>query len=139
MFGTCVPRSGITRFDGLVADVMARSPYNRARRVFWIMDNASIHRGQRCVDRFRRQRPTTQHGMKCQGCDRTFDDSRYLELDDNTPRADGGINHITNRILLCGPCNRVKSNIYTLLGLRRVNKERGLDGGNLNGPYGSGP
>ena len=62
-----------------------------------------------------------QRGMKCQGCDRTFDDPRYLELDHNVPRADGGINHVTNRILLCSPCNRAKSNIYTLSGLRRLN------------------
>ena len=67
----------------------------------------------------------TQQGNKCQGCDRTFDDSRYLELDHNIPRSDGGINHITNRILLCGPCNKLKSNIYTLSGLRRENKKRG--------------
>ena len=66
-----------------------------------------------------------QHGAKCQGCDRTFDDSRYLELDHNTPRADGGWNHISNRILLCGPCNRLKSNIFTLSGLRRENTKRG--------------
>lgn len=66
-----------------------------------------------------------QHGSKCHGCDREFDDPRYLELDHNTPRADGGINHISNRILLCSPCNRLKSNIYTLSGLRRVNKNKG--------------
>ena len=67
----------------------------------------------------------TQHGLRCQGCDRTFDDSRYLELDHNTPRSDGGLNHISNRILLCGPCNRLKSNTYTRVGLRRENKKRG--------------
>ena len=66
-----------------------------------------------------------QHGMRCQGCDRTFDDPRYLELDHNTPRSDGGINHISNRILLCGPCNRLKSNTLTLTGLRRKNKKEG--------------
>ena len=66
-----------------------------------------------------------QHGAVCQGCDRPFDDPRYLELDHNTPRADGGWNHISNRILLCGPCNKLKSNIYTLSGLRRENKKRG--------------
>ena len=59
-FGACVPGSSISRFDALVTDVMTRPPYNRARRVFWIMDNASIHRGQRCVDRFRRQWPNTR-------------------------------------------------------------------------------
>ena len=66
-----------------------------------------------------------QNGPKCEGCYRTFDDPRYLELDHNTPRADGGINHISNRILLCGPCNRLKSNTFTLSGLRLENKKRG--------------
>ena len=66
-----------------------------------------------------------QDGQKCRGCDRVFDDPRYLELDHNTPRADGGWNHISNRVLLCGPCNRLKSNIYTLSGLRRENNKRG--------------
>ena len=67
----------------------------------------------------------THNGMKCQGCDRMFDDQRYLQLDHNTPRADGGINHISIRVLLCGPCNQLKNNIYTLSGLRRQNKQRG--------------
>ena len=67
----------------------------------------------------------TQHGPKCRGCDRVFDDPRYLELDHNTPRSDGGLNHISNRILLCGPCNRAKSNQYTLSGLQRINKKNG--------------
>ena len=67
----------------------------------------------------------SHRGIKCHGCDRKFDDPRYLELDHNTPRADGGINHISNRILLCGPCNRAKSNMYTLSGLRRLNKRNG--------------
>ncbi len=66
-----------------------------------------------------------QHGATCQGCYRDFDDPRYLQLDHNVPRSDGGLNHITNRILLCGPCNRLKSNIYTLSGLRRQNKKLG--------------
>ncbi len=66
-----------------------------------------------------------QHRQRCQGCDRTFDDPRYLELDHNTPRSDGGLNHITNRVLLCSPCNRAKSNVYTLSGLRRLNTRNG--------------
>lgn len=66
-----------------------------------------------------------RHGSRCQGCDRTFDDPRYLELDHNTPRSDGGLNHVSNRILLCGPCNKVKSNQYTLSGLRRRNQKEG--------------
>ena len=83
-------------------------------------DGPAHEPGRRCM-------PTcsTQHGPKCQGCDRTFDDPRYLELDHNTPRSDGGLNHITNRVLLCGPCNWLKSNQYTLSGLRRQNRRLG--------------
>ena len=66
-----------------------------------------------------------QHGSICRGCDRKFDDPRYLELDHNTPRSNGGLNHISNRILLCGPCNRLKSHKWTLSGLRLKNKEKG--------------
>lgn len=66
-----------------------------------------------------------RHGPRCQGCDREFKDPRYLELDHNIPRSDGGMNHIRNRILLCGPCNRLKSNKYTLSGLRNINKKEG--------------
>ncbi len=66
-----------------------------------------------------------QNGMVCRGCDRQFDDPLYLELDHNTPRSDGGLNHISNRLLLCGPCNRIKSNRLTLSGLRAENQKRG--------------
>ncbi len=66
-----------------------------------------------------------QNEIVCEGCDREFDDPLYLELDHNTPRSDGGVNHISNRLLLCGPCNRIKSNTLTLSGLRRENKRRG--------------
>lgn len=66
-----------------------------------------------------------RYGLICRGCDRKFDDPRYLELDHNTPRSDGGLNHISNRILLCTPCNRLKSNTYTLSGLRKENKKLG--------------
>ena len=69
-----------------------------------------------------------RHGNKCLGCDRQFDDSRYLELDHNTPRSDGGLNHISNRVLLCGPCNKLKSNQYTLASLRHENRRLGYMG-----------
>ena len=66
-----------------------------------------------------------ENGLICEGCDREFDDPLYLELDHNTPRSDGGVNHISNRLLLCSPCNRIKSNTLTLSGLRKENTRRG--------------
>ena len=66
-----------------------------------------------------------ENGMVCAGCDREFDDPLYLQLDHKTPRAEGGLNHISNRMLLCGPCNRIKSDKLTLNGLRSTNKKRG--------------
>ena len=65
------------------------------------------------------------NGIVCAGCDRAFDDERYLQLDHNTPRSQGGLNHISNRMLLCGPCNITKSNTLTLEGLRRRNRQEG--------------
>jgi hypothetical protein len=36
---------------------MTQEPYRSARRVFWIMDNCSAHRGQKAVQRIRSQWP----------------------------------------------------------------------------------
>lgn len=55
LFGRCEPTTGIEPFDRLVAQVMAAPPYRDARRVFWIVDNGSSHRGARAVDRLQRQ------------------------------------------------------------------------------------
>jgi len=51
LFGRCEDKSGIAPFDRLVAQVMSQEPYRSARRVFWIMDNGSSHRGARSVQR----------------------------------------------------------------------------------------
>lgn len=45
IFGRCAPTTGIAAFGALVRDVMTQSPYRRAKRVFWIVDNGSSHRG----------------------------------------------------------------------------------------------
>ena len=64
-----------------------------------------------------------KYGLVCWGCG--FEPPRidYLELDHNEPASGGGSNELPNRAPLCGPCNRLKSNIYTLDGLRRANKK----------------
>jgi len=38
---------------------MNQEPYKSARRVFWIMDNCSAHRGQKAADRFRAKWPNS--------------------------------------------------------------------------------
>jgi hypothetical protein len=55
LFGRCEPQSGIAPFDRLVEQVMTQSPYRKARRVFWIVDNGSSHRGEASVERLRRR------------------------------------------------------------------------------------
>jgi hypothetical protein len=57
IFGRCEAKNGIAPFDRLVEQVMTRPPYNDARRVFWIVDNCSAHRGVRAVERLRGRYP----------------------------------------------------------------------------------
>lgn len=49
--GRCEPATGIAPFGRLVAQVMGRPEYRRARRVFWVVDNGSSHRGEAAVRR----------------------------------------------------------------------------------------
>jgi hypothetical protein len=51
IFDRCAPKDGIQPFDALVDQFMSQHPYNRARRVFLIIDNGSAHRGKRSIDR----------------------------------------------------------------------------------------
>ncbi|MDX1647117.1 MAG: IS630 family transposase [Longimicrobiales bacterium] len=55
LFGDVVTKISIPAFDTLVARVMSDEPYRSARRVFWIVDNGTIHRGQCAVDRLHAQ------------------------------------------------------------------------------------
>ena len=57
IFGRSEARGGIEPFDRLVWQVMTKEPYASARRVFWIVDNGSAHRGQKSVERLERRWP----------------------------------------------------------------------------------
>jgi DDE superfamily endonuclease len=57
LFGRCERTIGIAPFDRLVDQVMTQPPYCDARRVFWIVDNGSSHRGERCVRRLTAKYP----------------------------------------------------------------------------------
>ena len=49
--GRCEPATGIEPFGRLVDQVMTAEPYRSARRVFWVLDNGSSHRGRAAVRR----------------------------------------------------------------------------------------
>jgi hypothetical protein len=51
LFGRCEPTTGIQPFGRLVEQVMTCEPYASARRVFWIVDNGSSHRGKASIER----------------------------------------------------------------------------------------
>ena len=51
VFGRCEPTTGIVPFMNLVEQVMTQEPYASAKRVFWIVDTGSSHRGKKAIDR----------------------------------------------------------------------------------------
>lgn len=57
IFGRCEHKTGIAPFERLVRQVMSQEPYRSASRVFWVVDNGSSHRGQRCQERLSRKWP----------------------------------------------------------------------------------
>jgi hypothetical protein len=58
IMGRCEPTTGIDPFGRLVAQVMERLPYRAAKRVFWVVDNGSSHRGQAAAARLAQAYPT---------------------------------------------------------------------------------
>lgn len=51
VFGLCEESTGIDAYRRLVDLVMRQEPYRSARRVFWITDNGSSHRGKTSIER----------------------------------------------------------------------------------------
>lgn len=58
--GRCEPATGIEPFHRLVEQVMTSEPYASAKRVFWVVDNGSSHRGQASVQRMNKAWPTAR-------------------------------------------------------------------------------
>jgi hypothetical protein len=56
-FGRCEQKTGIVPFGRLIHKVMTTPPYLTAKRVFWILDNGSSHRGLSCLLRLKSQYP----------------------------------------------------------------------------------
>jgi hypothetical protein len=57
VFGHCAPTTGIIPFMTLVSQVMSQEPYASARRVFWVVDNGSDHRGEAAAKRLAKAHP----------------------------------------------------------------------------------
>jgi hypothetical protein len=57
VFGQCAPTTGIEPFMAVVEHVMTQQPYASAKRVFWVVDNGSSHRGQAAIDRLAKRFP----------------------------------------------------------------------------------
>jgi DDE superfamily endonuclease len=57
LFGRLEPTTGTAPFGRLVEQVMRQEPYRSARRVFWVVDNGSSHRGMASVRRLAQQWP----------------------------------------------------------------------------------
>jgi hypothetical protein len=55
--GLCCDTTGTGPFTDLVDEVMTQEPYASARRVFWVVDTSSSHRGQAAVDRLSARYP----------------------------------------------------------------------------------
>jgi transposase len=59
VIGHCAPTTGIEPFTALVTKVMTQQPYATARRVFWVVDNGSSHRGWTAAARLAEAFPNT--------------------------------------------------------------------------------
>lgn len=60
VFGRCEATTGIAPFGLLVRDVMSQAPYRNAKRVFWIVDNGSSHRGAAACRRLKGEYPNLE-------------------------------------------------------------------------------
>jgi hypothetical protein len=60
LFGSVAPKTGIVPFMELAGRVMTLEPYASARRVFWVVDNGSSHKGPKSVERMSAAWPNAQ-------------------------------------------------------------------------------
>ena len=65
------------------------------------------------------------HGLVCRGCSYTFSHERFLQPDYDIPVSKGGLERISNKLLLCAPCIVVKNGALTNEELRETNRKNG--------------
>jgi transposase len=105
VFGRCEPRTGKAAFGRLVDQVMEQEPYRSARRVFWIVDNGSSHRGQRAAEELHARPPTYRHRAYTRACELAQPD-RDLLFDHPTQGAHSERLHHARRACRPNPCLR---------------------------------
>jgi hypothetical protein len=55
VIGRCEAKTGIVPFGRLVDDVLERPPYDKAERLFFVVDNGSSHRGKASIQRMKKK------------------------------------------------------------------------------------
>jgi len=58
VIGLCSDTTGIAPLTELVDEVMTQEPCASAKRVFWVVDNGSSHRGKAAIDRLAKRFPS---------------------------------------------------------------------------------
>ena len=87
-------------------------------------------RRRRWSDKVMLQMLTDKFGVRCWACSFDYPDTDYYDLDHMLPKNDGGLNDLSNRAVLCKPCNqKVKRDSLTLSGVRQ---RRGYTGKNVH-------
>jgi len=68
VIGRCESKTGIKPFGRLVSQVLSQEPYRSGKRLFWIVDNGSSHRGEAARKRLRQvdSRIILLHTRSCQ-------------------------------------------------------------------------
>ena len=75
------------------------------------------------VNELKKEQENKETGLiVCAGCGREME-VEFMELDHIHPKSDNEIHNISNRILICKPCNGRKSNKWAFKGLWQANKE----------------
>ena len=102
-----------------------REQVDRELRLLCVEARESAGSGAVLTEKERKALLIFRDGLCCQGCGWEPPYEDYLEVDHKKPRSSGGTDEIENRELLCGPCNRLKSNKLTLTELQEKRIEDG--------------
>ena len=102
-----------------------REQVDRELRILCVEARECASLGAALTEKERKALLIFRDGLRCQGCGWKPPYEDHLEVDHMEPRSLGGTDEIENRELLCGPCNKLKSNKLTLTELQEQRIEDG--------------